>query len=111
MENIVPVLGDVDDPKLPENSVDAVLIIIAYHEFTHPREMMLHIYKAMKPDARILLVEYKAEDPNSRVTPLHKMTETAILTELSAFGFRRDKVVDIISTQHVFVFLKDSRPN
>jgi ubiquinone/menaquinone biosynthesis C-methylase UbiE len=111
MENIVPILGSADDPKLPENSVDEVLMIIAYHEFSHPAEMMHHIYTAMKPDARMLIVEYKAEDPNSRVSPAHKMRATDILREISGFGFRLDKVIDMIPTQHVFVFRKDNRLN
>lgn len=111
LENIVPVLGSFDDPKLPENSVDAVLIVISYHEFSRPEDMMRHIYRAMKPDARMLLVEYKAEDPDSRVTPPHKMAEKDILAELSAFGFRRYKVVDIIPAQHVFIFKKSNSLN
>jgi ubiquinone/menaquinone biosynthesis C-methylase UbiE len=111
LENIVPILGSVEDPKLPENSVDEVLIIIAYHEFSHPAEMMHHIYTAMKQDARMLIVEYKAEDPDSRVSPAHKMRATDILSEISGFGFRLDKVIDMIPTQHVFVFKKDNRLN
>ena len=104
--NIVPILGNVDDPKLPANSVDHVLIVIAYHEFSHPIEMMRHIRNAMKPDAQMLIVEYKAEDLSSRVAPLHKMSEAEIMTEITALGFRRDRVIDIIPTQHVFVFKK-----
>jgi cyclopropane fatty-acyl-phospholipid synthase-like methyltransferase len=111
LENIVPILGFVEDPKLPENSVDEVLIIIAYHEFSHPAEMMHHIYTAMKQDARMLIVEYKAEDPDSRVSPAHKMRATDILGEISGFGFRLDRVIDMIPTQHVFVFKKDNRLN
>ena len=105
-ENIVPILGNVDDPKLPANSVDHVLIVIAYHEFSHPVEMMRHIRNAMKPDGQMLIVEYKAEDLSSRVAPLHKMSEAEIMTEISALGFRRVRVIDIIPTQHVFVFKK-----
>lgn len=110
-DNIVPILGDVDDPKLPENSVDVVLIISAYHEFSHPESMMRHILGAMKRDARMLMVEYKAEDPDSRVAPAHKMNGLDILREMSAFGFKREIVVDIIPTQHVYVFGKDIRSN
>ena len=105
-ENIVPILGNVDDPKLPANSVDHVLIVIAYHEFSHPVEMMRHIRNAMKPDGQMLIVEYKAEDLSSRVAPLHKMSEAEIMTEISALGFRRVRVIDIIPAQHVFVFKK-----
>ena len=105
-ENIVPILGDVDDPKLPADSVDHVLIVISYHEFSHPVEMMRHIRKAMKRDAQMLIVEYKAETLDSRVDPLHKMSEAEIMREIPALGFRLDRVIDIIPSQHVFVFKK-----
>ena len=105
-ENIVPILGDVDDPKLPVNSVDHVLIVISYHEFSHPVEMMSHIRKAMKRDGQLLIVEYKAETLNSRVEPLHKMSEAEIMKEIPALGFRLDRVIDIVPSQHVFLFKK-----
>jgi precorrin-6B methylase 2 len=109
LTNIVPILGAADDPKLPADSVDEVLVIISYHEFSHPAEMMHHIYTAMKPNAQMLIVEYKAEDPNSRVAPAHKMRAADILREISGFGFTVYRVVDIIPTQHVFVFRKHNR--
>jgi len=105
-DNIVPILGDVDDPKLPVDSVDHVLLIISYHEFSHRVEMMRHIRKAMKRDGQMLIVEYKAENLDSRVQPLHRMSETEIMEEISALGFRRDRVIDIVPSQHIFVFKK-----
>jgi ubiquinone/menaquinone biosynthesis C-methylase UbiE len=105
-ENIVPILGNVDDPKLPTDSVDHVLIVISYHEFSHPVEMMRHVRKAMKRDGQMLIVEYKAEDLDSRVAPLHKMSEAEIMEEIPKLGFRLDRVIDIIPSQHVFVFKK-----
>ena len=105
-ESIVPILGDVDDPKLPAGGVDHILLILAYHEFSHPAEMMRHIRAAMKHEARMLVVEYKAEDPDSRVEPLHKMSEARIVAEISAQGFRLERVIDIVPSQHVFVFRK-----
>ena len=105
-ENIVPILSHVDDPKLAPESVDHVLIVMAYHEFSHPVEMMRHVRRAMKHDARVLFVEYKAEDPESRVAPLHKMSEAQIMMDMRALGFRRERVIDIIPSQHVFVFTK-----
>ena len=105
-DNIVPILGNVDDPKLAADSVDHVLIVMSYHEFSHPVEMMRHIRKAMRRDAQMLIVEYKAEAPNSRVEPLHKMSEAEIMKEIPALGFRRDRVIDIVPSQHVFVFKK-----
>ncbi len=91
---------------MPADSVDHVLIVIAYHEFSHPVEMMRHVHRAMKRDGQMLIVEYKAETPNSRVDPLHKMSEAEIMKEIPALGFRLDRVIDIIPSQHVFVFKK-----
>ncbi len=105
-ENIVPILGTVDDPKLPADSVDHVLIVISYHEFSHPAEMMCHVRKAMKRDGQLLIVEYKAEISDSRVQPLHKMSEAEIMKEFPALGFRCDRVIDLVPSQHVFVFKK-----
>ena len=105
-KNIVPILGNVDDPKLPADTVDHVLIVISYHEFSHPTEMMRHVRKAMKRDGQMLIVEYKAETPDSRVDPLHKMSEAEIMKEIPALGFRRDRVIDIVPSQHIFVFKK-----
>ena len=105
-ENIVPILGTVDDPKLPADGVDHALIVIAYHEFSHPVEMMRHVRKALKRDGQMLVIEYKAESLTSRVDPLHRMSEAEIMKGISALGFRRDRVIDIVPSQHVFVFKK-----
>ncbi len=105
-ENIEPILGNVDDPKLPADSVDHVLMVMAYHEFSHPVEMMRHVRDAMKRDGQIVVVEYKAETPESRVQPLHKMSEAEILHDMRMLGFRRVSAIDIVPSQHVFVFRK-----
>ena len=105
-DNIVPILGNIDDPKLPADSVDHALIVIAYHEFSQPGEMMRHVRTAMKRDGQLLCVEYKVETPDSRVEPLHKLSEAEIMQEIPALGFRRDRVIDIVPSQHVFVFKK-----
>jgi SAM-dependent methyltransferase len=105
-EIIVAILGEEDNPKLPANHLDHVLIVLAYHEFSKPAAMLGHIRDAMKPDARLLLVEYKSEDPDSRVGPRHKMSEAQIMNEIPAMGFWRESVIDIVPGQHVFVFRK-----
>ncbi len=58
--NVEPVLGTITDPKLPANSVDIVLMVDAYHEFSHPREMLDAVVKALKPGGRVVLLEYRA---------------------------------------------------
>jgi ubiquinone/menaquinone biosynthesis C-methylase UbiE len=105
-ENIVPILGNVDDPKLPADGVDHVLMVIAYHEFSHPVEMMRHVRNAMRSGGQMLIVEYKAESLDSRVAPLHRMSEEEIMNEIPALGFRLDRVIDLVPSQHIFIFKK-----
>ena len=69
--NVEPVLGTVEDPKLPEGGVDVVLMVDAYHEFDHPREMMVAIVKSLRPGGRVIDLEYRGEDPNVAIKPHH----------------------------------------
>src|SRR4051812_3234009 len=73
--NVEPLLGTIADPKLPKGAVDVALMVDAYHEFDHPREMMEGIAAGLKPGGRVVLVEYRGEDPNVPIKPHHKMTQ------------------------------------
>ena len=74
--NVETVLGEEDDPKLPDNEIDLAFIVDAYHEFSHPWEMKRSLMRALKPGGRIVLVEYRAEDPDVLIKPHHKMSES-----------------------------------
>jgi ubiquinone/menaquinone biosynthesis C-methylase UbiE len=102
--NVTPVLGAEDDPKLPAESLDAVLLVDAYHEFAHPFEMMQGIRRALRPGGRVFLIEYRGEDPRVPIKPLHKMTQAQAITELEAVGLRWVETRDILPTQHFMVF-------
>src|SRR5204863_5256127 len=77
MENVEPILGTIEDPKLPAGGVDLVLMVDAYHEFDHPREMMEGIVKSLRGGGvgRVALVEFRAEDREVPIKPHHQMTE------------------------------------
>ncbi len=105
-KNIEPILGTITDPKLPESDVDAVLLVDAYHEFDHPREMMQAIVKALKPAGRVFLVEYRGEDPNVPIKPHHKMTVDQAKREMSAVGLKLGNCDESLPRQHVMVFVK-----
>jgi ubiquinone/menaquinone biosynthesis C-methylase UbiE len=107
--NVVTVLGTVSDPKLPKEGIDKVLMVDAYHEFSHPREMMLAIYDALVPGGRIYLIEYRAEDPTVRIKPLHKMTESQARKEMEAVGFRWITTGGFLPRQHFLVFEKPEK--
>lgn len=104
--NVVPVLGTSRDPLLPDTSVDKALMVDAYHEFSHPKEMMEAIIKALRPRGLIFLIEYRGEDPDIPIKPLHKMTEAQARKEMEAVGLRWLETRGFLLRQHVMVFEK-----
>lgn len=104
--NVVPVRGEIDDPALPADSLDVVLMVDAYHEFSHPREMMRGIFRALRPGGRVILVEYRAEDPDVPIKPLHKMSEKQARREMEAAGLVLLETRAILPRQHLMVFEK-----
>ena len=108
-ERIEPVLGTVADPKLPEGELDLVLMVDVYHEFSHPVRMLRGIREALKPSGRAVLVEYRAEDPDVPIKPLHKMSKKQIMKELPPNGFELTRSFDELPWQHVMFFQPDKQ--
>jgi ubiquinone/menaquinone biosynthesis C-methylase UbiE len=106
LRNVEPVLGTFDDPKLPPASVDLVLLVDVYHEFSHPREMMLAIASALKPGGRLALVEYRAEDSDVPIKRLHKMSERQAIREMNAVGLVWIETRSVLPWQHLMFFRK-----
>jgi SAM-dependent methyltransferase len=104
--NVRPVLGTIEDPKLPRDSVDVVLLVDVYHEFSEPQKMLDHIRDAMKPNGRIVFLEYRAEDPAVPIREEHKMTVKQVRAEAEPEGFRFDKTIEVLPQQHIIVFRK-----
>lgn len=104
--NVEPVLGTTSDPKLPEGGVNVALMVDAYHEFDQPREMLEGIVKSLKPDGRVVLVEYRAEDPEVMIKPHHKMTEAQAIKEMAAVGLKHVKTLEDLPQQHLMIFQK-----
>ena len=104
--NVEPVLGTITDPALGEEAVDLVLIVDAYHEFSHPYEMGTAIVRALKPGGRLVLIEYRAEDPSVPIKRLHKMSEAQAKKEMQAIGLEWEETGDYLPQQHVLVFRK-----
>jgi ubiquinone/menaquinone biosynthesis C-methylase UbiE len=104
--NVVTVLGDVADPKLPVNAMDLVLLVDVYHEFSQPQQMLRKIRETLKPDGRLVLLEYRAEDPNVPIIAEHKMTVGQVKTELEAEGFVLQPVIETLPRQHILILTK-----
>ena len=107
VENIEPILSTVADPKVPADSVDMLLLVDVYHEFSHPQQMLAGIRKGLKPTGVIALLEYREEDRTVPIKPEHKMTKKQILKEYKANGFRIAKQYDGLPWQHLMFFEKD----
>ena len=106
VKNVEANLGKVDSVQLPGGSVDAVIMVDAYHEFSHPNEMMQSIFHALKPGGCVYLLEYRAEDPAVPIKPLHKMTEAQSIKEMQAVGLKHLKTEGFLPWQHFMVFTK-----
>jgi len=104
ISNVETVLGTEDDPKLLPAALDLELLIDVYHEFSHPQEMLRHLRASLKPGGRLVLLEYRAEDPNVPIRPEHKMSVAMVKAEVEPEGFRLDQTVEILPRQHILIF-------
>ncbi len=105
--NIKPVLGSLIDPQLPPASQDVLLLVDVYHEFSHPEQMLRAMRKSLKPGGRVVLVEFRLEDPRVPIKLLHKMSKKQILKELPPNGYKLVEQFDKLPWQHVMFFEAD----
>jgi SAM-dependent methyltransferase len=108
VNNVLPVLGTITDPKLPENSIDLAIMVDVYHEFSHPYEMMEAIVRALKPNGRLVFVEYRAEDRWVPIKRLHKMSEEQIKKEAEIHSLVWLETSRVLPRQHILIFEKRS---
>jgi len=104
LKNVEPVLGKIDDPRLPRGSVDLALLVDVYHEFSEPQKMLQRIRESLKPDGRLVLLEYRKEDPTVPIRPEHKMAVAEVKAEVEPEGYRLDNVLEILPRQHIIIF-------
>lgn len=104
--NVALVKGSEKSVNLKPNSVNKVLIVDVYHEMSFPYEMMLSIKKAMRPNGKLYLIEYRGEDPNVPIKRLHKMTEAQAIKEMERAGLYLEKNIANLPWQHCMVFVK-----
>ncbi|HEX6962448.1 MAG TPA: class I SAM-dependent methyltransferase [Lacipirellula sp.] len=107
LENIKPVLATAEDPGLPPETFDLVLMVDVYHELSHPPEVLELVRSSLKPDGRLVLVEFREEDPEVPILPLHKMSQPQVLRELTANEFKLVGQYDKLPWQHVLMFARE----
>lgn len=104
--NVSVVKGAEKTPNLPDASVDLAIMVDVYHELSYPKEMLQALHKALKPDGRLLLLEYRSEDPSIPIKELHKMSVAQAKKELAANGFVLAEKKDFLPIQHYLLFKK-----
>lgn len=110
IENIEPVLGAIDDPRLPAGEIDLLLMVDVYHEFSHPESMLWSIRRSLKPEGVIALLEYREEDPTVPIKPRHKMSKKQIIKEYEANGLKLVREYNKLPWQHLMFFARDDSP-
>lgn len=108
-KNIVPVLSTEQSVSIPANTIDMMLLVDVYHEFSYPYEMTLSMLNALKPGGKLVLVEFRSEDPMVPIKTIHKMSETQAVKELKAAGFNFDKNISNLPWQHCLIFRKPNK--
>ncbi len=104
--NVEVVLGAVDNVKLADAAIDVALMVDVYHELEFPHEMLTSIVRALRPGGRVIFVEYRAEDANVPIKPLHKMSEAQVRLEASQHALVWERTVNSLPWQHVVIFRK-----
>lgn len=107
--HVLPHRGEIDDAKLPACALDLAFLVDSYHEFSHPREMMESVVRALRPAGRVILIEYRGEDPEVPIKPLHKMTEEQVKREMAAVGLEWKETRSFLPRQHFLVFAKPAK--
>jgi ubiquinone/menaquinone biosynthesis C-methylase UbiE len=103
---ITPILCTAKETKLPNDAIDLAIMVDVYHECSYPVETLDGIRKALKPGGRLVLIEFRAEDPNVPIKPEHKMTLAQARKEVEAQGFRFVKNDPRLPWQHIIIFEK-----
>jgi ubiquinone/menaquinone biosynthesis C-methylase UbiE len=102
--NVTLVQGTIDDPKLDPASVDLEIMVDVYHELSQPQAMLRHLREALKPGGRLVLLEYRKEDPTVPIKFEHKMSVAEAKMELEAEGFTLAKIDESLPRQHILIF-------
>ncbi|WP_390903493.1 class I SAM-dependent methyltransferase [Umezakia ovalisporum] len=106
--NVEPILATLTNPNLPSASVDLALMVDTYHELEYPQELMQGIVKALKPGGKVVLVEYRGENPLIMIKPLHKMTQKQVRKEMATVGLVWRETKNLLPQQHLMIFEKPS---
>ena len=103
LTNVTTVLGGMDDPRLAPKSIDLAIMVDVYHELQEPQMFLQRLKETFKPGGRLVLLEFRKEDPKVPILEVHKMSVAEVKQELEAEGFMLDTVIEVLPWQHIIV--------
>jgi ubiquinone/menaquinone biosynthesis C-methylase UbiE len=106
LKNVAVVQGAEDDARLPEDTLDIAVLVDVYHELRVPQPMLRSIGRALKAAGRLVLLEYRQEDPTLPIAGAHRTSVKALRTEIEPEGFVFDRTIEELPRQHIVVFRK-----
>lgn len=104
--NVTTVLGTQDDPRLPSEALDLIIMVDVYHELSQPQVILRKLRSSLKAGGRLVLLEYRKEDPDVPIRPEHKMSVADAKLEVEAEGFKLTKTNEDLPRQHILIFSK-----
>ncbi len=110
LTNVETVLGEPDDPKLPAGALDLAIMVDVYHELAAPQTFVRRLRASLKPTGRLVLLEFRKEDPSIPIRPEHKMSIAEVKAELEPEGFVLSTVLNDLPWQHILVLTRTDAP-
>ena len=104
VNNVETVLALEDDPRLPEGEADLVILVDVYNELQQPEVSMQHVRRALKPDGRLVIIDYKREDPTIPIPVPYRMAVSEVREEVEPVGFEFVGTLDFVAIQHIVIF-------
>ncbi len=100
VHNVKTILSKPDDPQLPPNSVDAVLLLKTYHEVAHPVALMRNLRPALRPDALIGIIDRDGNGWN------HGVQKSVVMQEMQQAGYKfKDEKDSLVKDDRMDYFL------
>ena len=106
IKNVEFILGSNNQTGLPKNTLDLVLLVDVYHELENPYEIMNDIKLALNDSGKVVLLEYRKEDPSVPIKPLHKMSIDQMIKEMNFIGLKLHMNIQKLPIQHMLIFSK-----
>ncbi len=110
VQNATFILGTPEDPKLPADTINAVLILDVYHHFDYPDQMMANIRDGLLPGGRVYIVDYFRSEtsmPNRRALEHIRLDRDEVVKEVESYGYRLPWKKDHIpGSQYMLAFEK-----